>query len=281
MKSPNSFFPLRFNRLTLFLLGFGLSACQEGNEGASDAVQSRPSIPVISYSVVNKFPHDPAAFTEGLEYEQGYIYESVGLHGRSDLRKYSLESGTIAQQHRLEPQYFAEGITIVEDKIYQLTYRERIGFIYRKSDFKEIGRFPIPTDEGWGMTNNGAEIIFGDGSDQLYFLDTANLQVQKTLSVFDHRGPVRHINELEWIKGYIYANQWQTEYILKIDPQTGEVVGRADFSDLRRQAGIPAWNMARSDRDPEVLNGIAYDRENDRVFITGKNWPHLFEIRFH
>lgn len=268
--------------LALFL-GMGLVSCGEGESRQDKPAEKAPvaRVPQITYSVVNQFPHDPEAFTQGLEYEGGYLYESVGLHGRSDLRKYRPETGEIAMRKQLDPQFFAEGLTLMNDKVYQLTYKEKMGFVYRKSDFQELKRFPLPTEEGWGMTNNGEHIIYGDGSRNLYFLDTNTLSIVHQISVHDPRGPVENLNELEWINGYLYANQWQTEFILKIDPQSGAVVGRVDLSELRRQAGIPAWNMARSDRDPEVLNGIAYDQEQDRLFVTGKNWPYLFQIRLH
>lgn len=267
----------------ILMLGIGLIACGDGEAPKESPAQatSSPSIPVITYSVVNQYPHDPQAFTQGLEFEGGYLYESVGLHGRSDLREYLPETGEIIRRKQLDPQFFAEGLTLLNDKIYQLTYKEKLGFVYSRSSFEELKRFPLPTAEGWGMTNNGEHIIYGDGSSRLYFLDTNSLTIVRQISVHGPRGPVENLNELEWINGYIYANQWQSEYILKIDPQTGAVKGRADLTELRRQAGIPEWHRARSDRDPEVLNGIAYDPDQDRLFITGKNWPYLFQIRLH
>ncbi len=243
-------------------------------ETSSDIV--RPA--VMSYSVVHVYPHDPAAFTEGLEYHNGFLYESTGLYGTSELRKTELTTGKTLQSVKLDRRYFGEGMTIMGDKIYQLTYREHTGFVYDLNTMKQLQTFGIATEEAWGLTNDGTHLIYGDGTSSLYFLDPATFKEVKRIRVRDQYGPVNNINELEFIKGSIYANQWQTDNILKIDPETGNITGIADLRTIRLKLGIPDAARARHE-DPEVMNGIAYDAEGDRIFITGKYWPHLVEIK--
>ncbi|MFI5195997.1 MAG: glutaminyl-peptide cyclotransferase [Chitinophagales bacterium] len=232
---------------------------------------------VISYDIVNEYPHDPAAFTEGLEYKDGFLYESTGQYGSSDIRKVDIKTGKVLLSAKMDARYFGEGLTILNGKIYQLTYREGKGFIYDLATLKMEKTFTFNANEGWGMTNNGAYLIFDDGSNIFHFIDPNSFKEVKQLAVTDEYGPVNEINEPELIHGFIYANQWQTDYILKIDTATGRVVGRADLSTLRQRAGISP--PSRNSHGPDVMNGIAYDTANNRIFITGKNWPKLFEIR--
>ena len=257
-------------------------SCQDQPKNAdtdkTDTVGTLGPTPTINYTLVREYPHDPAAFTEGLEYIDGLIYESVGRYGRSDVRKADLATGKILQQHKMDNRYFGEGLTVLNGKIYQLTYQERTGFVYDQKALKPLQTFMINTAEGWGMTNDGIHLIYGDGSSNLYYLDTANFKEIKRISVSDNYGPVSNINELEFIKGYIYANQWQTDLILKIDPATGKVIGQASLADLRSRTNIPQ-PMPNDETSPEYLNGIAYDKATNRIFITGKNWPKLFEIK--
>ena len=232
---------------------------------------------VIPYDVVKEYPHDPLAFTEGLEFKDGALYESVGEYGTSDIRKTDLATGKVTLSHKMEPQYFGEGLTLLNGKVYQLTYREGKGFVYDASTLKLEKTFTFTAAEGWGMTNNGTQLIFDDGSDKLHFIDPATFKEVKTLPVTDEHGPVNDINELEMIHGYIYANQWQTDLILKIDTATGHVVGRADLSSLRQRGGIPPFSGRKG--TPEVLNGIAWDATGNRIFVTGKDWPKIFEVK--
>lgn len=232
---------------------------------------------VIAYDVVNEYPHDVTAFTEGLEYRDGFLYEGTGQYGYSDLRKTDLKTGKVQQLTKMEPRFFGEGITILNGKIYQLTYREGKGFVYDLATLKQEKAFSFNTEEGWGMTNNGTHLIFDDGSNILHFIDPSTFKEVKQLAVTDEHGPVQEINELEMIHGFIYANQWQTDLILKIDTATGHVVGRADLGNLRQRYGIAPVSGRRN--APDVLNGIAYDAANNRIYITGKNWPKLFEIK--
>lgn len=245
---------------------------------SADSTSSVSNVPkTVSYTIVKEYPHDPHAFTEGLEFRDGVLYESIGQYGHSDLRKTSLETGNVEQQQKLQAKYFGEGITILNGKIYQLTYKEHTGFVYDQKTLKLLQTFTFPNQEGWGMTNDGKSLIYSDGSDILTYMDPVSLKPVKQVSVKDQYGPLTNINELEYVNGYIYANVWQVDMIVKIDPSTGNVVARVDCSSLRRDAGIPA--PSADENAPEVMNGIAYDAEANRFFITGKNWPKLFEVK--
>ncbi len=266
-----------------YWLGLFLVACNSNDkpvENNQPAVETRSDqlIPkVIPYEVVKEYPHDPKAFTEGLEFKDGFLYESTGEYGVSDVRKVDLATGKPAVTTKMEARFFGEGLTILNGKIYQLTYKEGKGFVYNFKTLKQEHSFSFIAPEGWGMCNNGKELIFDDGTSTLHFIDPATFKEVKTLKVLDEHGPVNEINELEMIKGFIYANQWQTELILKIDTATGRVVGRADLGTLRERGGIAQISGRRG--MPEVLNGIAYDATGNRIFVTGKFWPKLFEIR--
>lgn len=226
--------------------------------------------PVYGYEVVRVYPHDPEAFTQGLVYEGGFLYESTGLHGRSSLRKVELETGRIVKIHHLPPEFFGEGLTIWKDQLIQLTWHERTGFVYEKETFRLLRTFTYAT-EGWGLTHDGRWLIRSDGTATLYFLDPETFREVKRLLVHDRGRPVRFLNELEFVRGEIYANVWQTECLVRISPQTGRVLGWVDLTGL-----LSPEDQARS---VDVLNGIAYDATRDRLFVTGKLWPKLFEIR--
>lgn len=232
----------------------------------------------ISYSLVKEYPHDTAAYTEGLQYVNGYLYESTGEYGQSDLRKTRLEDGKVLEKRKLDNKYFGEGLAVLDGKIYQLTYQEKTGFVYDEKTMKLEHTFSFNTSEGWGMTTDGHSLIYDDGSNVLHYLNPATLQEVKHINVTENGNAIDDINELEYIKGYIYANQWQTDYIYKIDTATGNVVGKIDLSDLRSKTGIPPISNVKG--APEVLNGIAYDVANNRIFITGKYWPKIFEVKF-
>lgn len=226
--------------------------------------------PLMTYEVINEFPHDPAAFTQGLLYHTGYLYESTGLYGESTLRQVTLETGEVLQRVDLPPDTFGEGLTLWTDRLVQLTWREGTGFIYALADFSSLGQFTYPT-EGWGLTQDGENLIMSDGSYRLYFLDPDSFQIIAEVEVFDQGQTVEHLNELEYINGEVYANIWLTDDIVRIDPASGEVLGWINLE------GILAENLIT--RDTDVLNGIAYDPDENRLFVTGKKWPLLFEIR--
>ena len=221
-----------------------VASCNNENKPATTGnIADSNTVPVpaaISYDIVNEYPHDPAAFTEGLEYKDGYLYESTGQYGSSDIRKVDLTTGKVLSSEKMEARYFGEGLTILNGKIYQLTYREGKGFVYDLATLKQEKTFTFSAPEGWGMSNNGNALIFDDGGNVLHFVDPNTFKEIKQLTVTDEHGPVKEINELELIHGFLYANQWQTDNILKIDTSTGIVVGRADLSTLRQRVGIPA-----------------------------------------
>ncbi|OSZ79686.1 hypothetical protein CAP35_15445 [Chitinophagaceae bacterium IBVUCB1] len=266
--------------LTLALFG----ACKDEQATNNDTTDATPvsNVPApvqIPFTVIAEYPHNHTAFTEGLQYADGIMYESTGLRGKSVLTKTDLQTGKELQRIQLDGKYFGEGITVLNGKIYQLTYEEKTGFVYDAKTLKQLQTFSFPNDEGWGMTNDGTNLIYSDGTDVLYFMNPADFSQVKKIQVKDQYGPVTDINELEYIKGYIYANQWRADIIYKIDPATGNVVGIADMKNLRRQTGIPPMEQATDETQPEVMNGIAYDAATNRIFITGKNWPKIFEVK--
>jgi glutamine cyclotransferase len=225
--------------------------------------------PVQSYRVVKAYPHDPAAFTEGLFYLDGRLFESTGLNGRSDIREVALETGRVLRSVRIADVYFGEGIVNWGSQILSLTWQNGVGFRWNRADFRPLGQFRY-AGEGWGLTQNGRDIIMSDGTPVLRFLDPATLQVRRRLTVTDGGRRIARLNELEWVKGEIYANVWMTTLIARIDPGSGKVKGWIDL------AGLAEQNMLGN--SDSVLNGIAYDAARDRLFVTGKNWPRLYEI---
>jgi glutamine cyclotransferase len=225
---------------------------------------------IYDYRVVNIHPHDPNAFTQGLVYIDDELYEGTGLYGRSSLRKVELETGRVLQQHDLDAAYFGEGIAVIDDRIFQLTWQNGVGFVYDRGTFAELAQFEYAT-EGWGLTYDGEHLIMSDGTPTIYFLDPETLQAVRSITVTVEGQRLPRLNELEYVDGKILANVWQTDVFVRIDPATGAVDGLADLSGLLAQA--PAFDGA-----VDVLNGIAYDAEGDRLFVTGKLWPYLFEI---
>ena len=222
------------------------------------------------YEVVHTYPHDRGAFTQGLLYLDGALYESTGLNGRSSLRKVELETGRVLQKVDVPAAYFAEGLAELNGKLYQLTWTNHVAFVYDLKTFKLETNF-LYACEGWGLTTDGKSLILSDGTDQIRFINPANFSVERSIYVKDHGLAEFNLNELEYIKGEIFANVWRTDDILRIDPATGDVVGRISFAGL--------LSTADHDATTDVLNGIAYDAAGDRIFVTGKCWPKLFEVR--
>jgi glutamine cyclotransferase len=221
-----------------------------------------------TYQIVNVYPHDENAFTQGLIFEGDFLYESTGLYGQSTLRRVELETGNITQLYGLPDGFFGEGITVFGDKIIQLTWRSNRGFVYDRNSFDLLQEFEYPT-KGWGITHNGSALIMSDGTAILHFLDTETFQKIGQVEVYDEE-PVTLLNELEYIQGRVYANIWKEEKIAIINPETGQVTGWIDLEGIRELV-----NQVTSD----VLNGIAYDTNEDRLFVTGKLWSKLFEIK--
>ena len=235
---------------------------------------SQAGVPEYGYDVVHVYPHDRTAFTEGLFYLDGFLYEATGLERHSSVRKVKLETGEVVQEHILPPEFFGEGIIKWKDKLYQLTYRTEFGFVYNFATFDEKSRFKYP-GEGWSMTTDGKVIYMDDGSPQIRIWDPDTLEEKNRFTVTDEGKPVENLNELEWVKGELFANIWQTDRIARIDPKTGKVVGWIDLTGLLAPSDI----VDTGDFKTDVLNGIAYDAQHDRLFVTGKNWPKLFEIK--
>jgi glutaminyl-peptide cyclotransferase len=225
--------------------------------------------PEYTYKIIHVYPHDRTAFTEGLEYHDGFIYESTGLEGKSVLRKVRLETGQPLQEIHLSPQIFGEGITMIHSQLVQLTYKTEIGYVYDPSTFRQLRTFTY-RGEGWSLTNDGSQIYMDDGSAQIRIWDATTLQEKKRLTVRDGGRPIEQLNELEWVRGELYANIWHSDRIVRISPADGRVLGWIDLKGI-----LPV-----SDREGiDVLNGIAYDAEGDRLFVTGKFWPKMFEIK--
>ena len=234
------------------------------------AAAASPAFAANGYRIVHTYPHDPQAYTQGLLYEDGYLYESTGLNGRSSLRMVDLETGRVLQKADVPAQYFAEGLASWGSTLIQLTWQSHIAFVYDRFSFRLIRTFNY-TGEGWGLTENGQNLILSDGTATLRFLDPGTFHEIRHIVVKDHGSQVTQLNELEYVHGDIYANVWHTDRIARISPATGKVLSWIDLTGLLAPGQVS---------DPEaVLNGIAYDAVHDRLFVTGKLWPKLFEIK--
>jgi len=217
------------------------------------------------------FPHDSTAFTQGLAYRDGFLYEGTGLKGRSSLRKVRLETGEIVQRLDLPPEFFGEGVTLLKNEVVQLTWQSQVGFVYDLSEFRLVRRFSY-SGEGWGLATNGRKLFMSDGTSKIRVLDAGTLAEERRFTVYDGDTPIDQLNELEFVDGEIFANVWQTDRIARISPQSGKVVGWIDLTGLLS----PIYRL----ESEAVLNGIAYDSNRKRLFVTGKLWPSVFEIRF-
>jgi glutamine cyclotransferase len=254
-------------RLNLLGLGLVLAATTGWFASCHPKTQG-PATPVWGYQLVQTHPHRSDAFTQGLVIDEGFLYEGTGLYGRSSLCRLRLETGEVLQRCTLPETLWGEGITVLGDKVFQLTWQNHIGFVYDKKTFNLIRRFTYTT-EGWGLTQDGHRLIMSDGTALLYFLDPNTFETERTIEVRDGNGPVPNLNELEFIKGRVYANVWQTERLAVIDPGTGRVTAWVDLTGL----------LAQQPPGVDVLNGIAYDPRTDRLFVTGKFWPTLYQIK--
>lgn len=268
---PMSYLSCIFLLLSIFFFctGFGPETSELQNNSLLQHFRTSKT-PVSDISIVNIFPHDPASFTEGLICHQGYLYESTGLNGKSVLKKNEIKSGKVIKKVDLNQQYFGEGIAILDKKIYQLTWRNQTGFIYDSLSFRKIGEFSY-SGEGWGLTTDGKYLIMSNGTSEITYLNPKTFQVIRKIKVRDGEIQVDNLNELEFIQGEIWANVFMEDIIARISPQTGKVLGWIDLKQL--YALLP--DLGRRD----VLNGIAYDHEGGRIFVTGKYWPKLFEIK--
>jgi glutamine cyclotransferase len=247
--------------LLLCIIGFSFLSCSPPNGKFPK---------YYTYQIAETFPHDHNAFTQGLVFETGFFYESTGRHRFSSVRKVDPPTGEILKRYNLDDNYFGEGLTVVDDQIIQLTWRSKVGFVYDKESFKLLKTFNYQT-EGWGITYDGNRLIMSDGTENLYFLDPETFEIKSQVRVLDGDDPVKRLNELEYIKGEVFANVWMTENIVRINPETGEVIGWISLQGLKDRAIlVPSVDF--------VLNGIAYDKINNRIFVTGKLWPKIFHI---
>ena len=258
----------------LLVLALSLISLQCNAGPNSDSPTNRtPENAVVmryGYEIVNMWPHDSGAFTQGLIFVDGKLYEGTGQEGRSSLREVDLQTGKVLKQVDVPEPYFGEGITLLNGKIYQLTWQHQVGFIYDAQKFEQVGKFNYD-GEGWGLTTDGHLLILSDGSNRLRFIDPDSFRVTRTIAVFDGGTPVKELNELEYVNGEIYANIWHDQRIATIDPRSGRVTGWIDLTGLLQPGDV---------HDEEaVLNGIAYDKAGGRLFVTGKLWPRIFEIK--
>lgn len=231
---------------------------------------------LYSYKVINKFPHDTSAYTQGLEYHDGRFLESTGQEGHSTLRWVDVTSGKILQQIKLDDQYFGEGSSLVGDKVIMLTWKSHVGLVFEAKSFSQLSTFPYQASmEGWGLCFDGNRLIKSDGTNKIWFLNKDNYAEEGSIVVYDNNGPVDSLNELEYIDGKLYANVYTQNFIVVIDPKTGVIEKKIDFSGL-----LPAdYYKDENSQLNNVLNGIAWDKSGKRLFVTGKKWPHLFEVK--
>lgn len=231
---------------------------------------------IYTYEIINSYPHDTNAYTQGLEYYNGFLYETTGHYGESTLRKVEINTGKVLQKIDLDKEYFGEGMTILNNKIYWLTWKAKKGFVYDLETFKFEKEFAYnKSSEGWGLTNNGKDLIKSDGTNKIYFLDAVTLKEKSSIQVYTVDRGIDELNELELINGKLYANKWQKNTLVIIDIETGVVEGLVDFRSLKKEME----KTQKLEEQDDVLNGIAFDKENNRLFVTGKNWGKLFEIK--
>jgi glutamine cyclotransferase len=253
---------MAFRSIRAAILGLALAA-------AGLCAPARAAVPVYGARVVHAYPHDSQAFTEGLFYLGGFLYESTGLEGQSSIRKVRLQTGEVVQRRAIPSQYFGEGIVAWKDRLVELTWRSQVGFVYDLAGFTPRASFRY-AGEGWALTRDSRRLIMSDGTPDIRFLDPRTYAETGRIRVTCQGRPVANVNELEWVRGALYANIWQTSLIARIDPASGRVTGWIDLSSL----------VAAAPDDPDaVLNGIAYDAAHDRLFVTGKLWPKLYEIK--
>jgi glutamine cyclotransferase len=252
----------------VFLLLFSISCT---NTDTPNDINTSTNVASIGYMVITSYPHDTSSFTQGLVFYNGQLLESTGNHGKSKILVTDIKSGKALKQISLDSMYFGEGLAVLRDTIYQLTYKENVVHVYTK-DLKKIKEFTINTD-GWGLTTDGTNLIASDGSSNLYYYQPSTFRLLRTQGITENGSPAPNINELEYINGFIYANQWQYNYILKIDLSNGQVVGKLDLKELGDRAKAKNPNE-------QWLNGIAYDSTTKKIYVTGKYWPELYEISF-
>lgn len=269
---PYFCFMKKLCHLTLLVLSIFFISCNSNTDESNTDVTTSKPVPTLSYSVISVLPHDTSYFTEGLEFYNGTLLESTGNYGPSKLVQKDFANGKVMKEVSLGAKYFGEGITVLHDTLYQLTWKEHVVNVYTAKDFKKIKEFTL-NPEGWGLTNDGKNLIASDGSSNLYFYDPQTFKLLRTQYITENGAPAVNINELEYINGFVYANQWQYSYILKIDPASGQVVAKMDLSELVNK-------VKAKDPGANEFNGIAYNKLTKKFYVTGKNWPEMYEIQF-
>jgi len=257
-----------------FVAAIFLFSCKNNPEPENPTPTTNvPEPATISYNIVNVYPHDTSSYTQGLQWYNGFLYEGTGLEGQSRLMKVNLKDGRALQKISIDKAFFGEGITIINNKIYQLTWQNNKVFVYDLATFKKIKEFHWD-HQGWGVTNNGKDLVISTGGNNIYFVDPETFRILNTISVNSNYGPLGDINELEYVNGKIYANVYGSDYIAVINPETGSVEAKLDFTGLLQKSGKHYENS-------DVLNGIAYDSAKNSFYITGKKWPALFEVKLN
>ena len=273
---------MRFNIkiIIIAIVITGIYSCQDNSKSSEfNTAESNPAISIINYSVANYYPHDTTLFTEGFLFHNGQLFESTGSPNdlpqtKSLVGITDLATGKFSKLIELDKSiYFGEGICFLDGKLFQLTYKNQVGFIYDAKSFKKIGQFKYSNPEGWSLSTNGKDLIMSDGTSILTFINPSNLKPLRILPVTENGKPLQNLNELEYIKGFIYANVWKSNYIVKINPVNGNVVGKLDLSSL-------AFEAKNKNPRGDVLNGIAYDSSTDKIYVTGKMWPNIYQIEF-
>lgn len=265
-------------RLIPFIFFAFIIACNNESNDSTTGSTASSAIPppaVISYNIVASYPHDTASYTQGLIYKDNALYEGTGMEGKSRLMQVDLNNGKAIKSVQLSSDVFGEGITILNDKIYQLTWQNHKVFVYDLKTFEKIKEHQWPHD-GWGITDNGKELIISTGESNIYFVDPETFNVKRVVGVMDQNGPVGNLNELEYVDGSLFSNIYLTDYIVKIDPETGHIIGKMDLSGLLEKSGQHV-NV----NEGRVLNGIAYDSTKNSLYVTGKNWPLLYELKLN
>lgn len=259
------------NKIVAFLLVISLVSCK--NKDKDNGNKPDPLAPkTMTYSIITTYPHDTSSYTQGLLIYKGELYEGTGNYGFSKLKKLDLKTGKAQREITLDKKFFGEGVTILHDTVYQLTWKEKKVFVYSLNDFKKIKEFDVDI-EGWGLTNDGKNLIVSTGSSDLFYYEPSGFKLVKAQTVTESGSPAFNLNELEYIDGFVYANQYQYPYIFKIDPATGQVVAKADLTNM--------WGRIKAiDPEADVPNGIAYDSATKKIYITGKWWPEMYEVQF-
>ena len=272
----------------LLIIGLAITLYSCGNSDQSSDPSSSdepitsgiPEATMLPYTVLNVFPHDTAAFTQGLEFYKGVLLESTGLEGSSSLRKVDLKSGNPITIKKLDNSLFGEGISVLGDTLYQLTWQNNKVLLYDPVSFKLMGELPW-SNEGWGITNDGKSLYISDGSDKIYVVKPGSLKLERVISVSDHLGPVNNINELEFVNGTILANRLEYAYIMKIEPKSGHVMGKLELNDILQQYAKGDISYIKNNIHGAVLNGIAWEPNTKKLYVTGKLWPLLFELQYN